>query len=390
MTGLNAGGLANIVAHLLDRDLTFSLNFYRHPASLRPAELELEQDALLCGLQSAFGVLADRPPRHSLLFGLADRGRPDRTAPPRCGVGSNYLVIGSDRQVYQCHMETGQPVSDIDAADPLAGVQSNRSSVLNLPVEDKDCRDCAWRYRCAGGCPGRPCEAAAVHHAGRLAAVRSLLHNPAPGSRPGGPATHGVRHAATFGFVPCSNAVSLRGVDAHAIACAEKRIGSHSSSGCATSPPLRSRDGRDAWLMHLPHSVQRLIVKRNDNCEIDLAHIIGQVQGIELGDGQLALLILLDPLITETEGLSSGTTLLRLRRPVEADLRQTSPLAAAPGRIHRPPSGKELIIGRDEKVSIGWLEEGLQAANAVARLQVPSTIGGAVNGTGWRLPLRCC
>jgi endonuclease G len=48
-----------------------------------------------------------------------------------------------------------------------------------------------------------------------------------------------------------------------------------------------------------------------------------------------------------------------------------------------PPSFEEIIIGRDEKVLISFLRNGLEAAKSVARIIVPRTIGGQVSGTGW-------
>ena len=38
--------------------------------------------------------------------------------------------------------------------DPLARVRESSDGIRNLPVDDKaECRDCQWRYWCAGGCP---------------------------------------------------------------------------------------------------------------------------------------------------------------------------------------------------------------------------------------------
>jgi uncharacterized protein len=39
------------------------------------------------------------------------------------------------------------------SADPLTLVRQDRTTALNLLVEEKEgCRDCTWRYWCSGGC----------------------------------------------------------------------------------------------------------------------------------------------------------------------------------------------------------------------------------------------
>ena len=45
-------------------------------------------------------------------------------------------------------------------------------------------------------------------------------------------------------------------------------------------PPLKTRAGRDAWLMNLPDSVQDLIVNRHDSCKIAPASIVDAVKGM--------------------------------------------------------------------------------------------------------------
>ena len=141
-------------------------------------------------------------------------------------------------------------------------------------------------------------------------------------------------------------------------------------------PPLTTREGRDAWLLNLPQGVRNLIVRRHEHYKIDIAFIIDAIQGVQLQDGRWALLILLGALSPEVKGLRLENELAELRQKVQEILEPPVPLDSA-------PTHEEIVIGEDEKVHIGFLENGLKAARAVARVMVIRTIGGQMFGTGW-------
>jgi len=141
-------------------------------------------------------------------------------------------------------------------------------------------------------------------------------------------------------------------------------------------PLLSTHTGRDAWLMNLPPNVRNLITRRDEHCKIDLAFIIDAIQSLQLQDGRWPILILLDALLLETKGLAVGPKISILRQEIQKYL--------------EPPTGldsqtvfEEIIIGKDEKVQVSFLENGLTAAKSVARIAVPRTIGGQVFGTSW-------
>ncbi|HID63887.1 MAG TPA: SPASM domain-containing protein, partial [Anaerolineae bacterium] len=71
-----------------------------------------------------------------------------------CGAGHSYLVIDQNGRVARCQMEIERTVTDITAEDPLGVIRTNQIGFHNLSVDEKDgCRECVWRYWCAGGCP---------------------------------------------------------------------------------------------------------------------------------------------------------------------------------------------------------------------------------------------
>lgn len=146
----NIDGVAEAVRWALERELPVSLNFYRQ-THLAPSDLALEEDAIIRGMLSAYTVFEEYLPTRPFLNGLLDRVQMDAHL-HTCGVGMSYLVITHEGKLAQCQMHQEQPI-------PVS-VEKNWLPVLsqgwiqNLSVDDKaECRACAYRYRCSGGCP---------------------------------------------------------------------------------------------------------------------------------------------------------------------------------------------------------------------------------------------
>jgi uncharacterized protein len=155
VSGQTAGGLAALVDWLLDRDLPFSLNFYReNDCAAAHDALKLDEARIVEGMLAAFQAIEARLPRRSLLGALVDRASLTAPHSKPCGVGENYLVIDQRGRVAKCQMEIERPITTVQAADPLDLIRADTIGVRNLPVQEKQgCRDCEWRLWCAGGCP---------------------------------------------------------------------------------------------------------------------------------------------------------------------------------------------------------------------------------------------
>ena len=154
VSGRNADSLPDVVAFALDRDLRFNLNFYRESdCSASVAELRNDQQQLIDGMLAAFKVIEERLPRQRLIDSLLDRSSFHSPHTHACGAGHNYLVIGHHGDVAKCQMEIEQPITNIYVEDPLSMIQQDYSTFRNISVDEKEgCRDCSWRYWCAGGC----------------------------------------------------------------------------------------------------------------------------------------------------------------------------------------------------------------------------------------------
>jgi uncharacterized protein len=154
ITNRNAGGVADVVRFALERDLTFSLNFFRdNDCAASFPDLRYEEQAMISALLDAFGVIEEFLPRWSVLGAVLDRGQLLQPRQRSCGVGQDYVVIDQRGGVAKCHMEIEKTLGDVFTDDPLRLIQLDEATVQNLPVEEKaGCRDCTWRYWCSGGC----------------------------------------------------------------------------------------------------------------------------------------------------------------------------------------------------------------------------------------------
>jgi uncharacterized protein len=154
ITNRNYSGLAEVVRFALQRNLTFSLNFFRdNDCSAQFPDLQYEEHAMITSLLEAFGVIEELLPPWSVLGSILDRGQLLEPRQRSCGVGQDYVVIDQQGRVAKCHMEIERTLGDVIRHDPLQLVRQDLTLVQNLAVTEKEgCRDCTWRYWCSGGC----------------------------------------------------------------------------------------------------------------------------------------------------------------------------------------------------------------------------------------------
>lgn len=155
VTSRSLPGLADTIRYVLKRKLPFSLNFFRdNECATSFADLAYDEQQIISAMEDAFAVIESDLPQHSLLGAIIDRARLDTMHDRPCGVGQTYLVIDQNGQVAKCQMEIERTITDVTVADPLAVVRQDTIHLQNPSVDKKEgCRDCHWRYWCAGGCP---------------------------------------------------------------------------------------------------------------------------------------------------------------------------------------------------------------------------------------------
>jgi uncharacterized protein len=150
-----ADGLSDVTAWVLERNLPFSLNFYReNELSASQTDMQIDEQKIVDGMKAAFRVIENNLPRRSFLGGIVDRANLSSAHTHTCGVGQNYLVFDQHGHVAKCQMHIGKPITDAHVADPLAVIRADQTGIQNISVEEKEgCKTCEWKYWCAGGCP---------------------------------------------------------------------------------------------------------------------------------------------------------------------------------------------------------------------------------------------
>src|SRR5579884_1475304 len=151
----NLAGLPELLQYLLERQLSFSLNYYRdNECASSTHDLQYENEEMITGMRAAFAVIEQQLPRHRLLGSLLDKANLQAPHQRTCGVGHNYMVIDQNGKVAKCHADIAHTVTTIDADDPLQYVRDDKTGVQGYSVEEKEgCRSCTWRNWCTGGCP---------------------------------------------------------------------------------------------------------------------------------------------------------------------------------------------------------------------------------------------
>lgn len=150
----NAQALPNLVGWLLERHLPFSLNFVRETEKARNDPELLDHDRIKKAMIAAYRVVESNWPKYSLKGLLVDRGNLSAAHLKPCSAGHSYLAIDCYGRIARCQMQFGHSMTTIYADDPLGAIRSSKNGLQNLPVTQKaECKDCDWKYICAGGCP---------------------------------------------------------------------------------------------------------------------------------------------------------------------------------------------------------------------------------------------
>ena len=151
----NLAGLPELMMYILERELPFSLNYYRdNECATESSSLQFGEQQMIDAMRSAYEIIEQHLPARSLLGSLIDKARLSSPHQSTCGVGQNYMVIDQHGGVAKCQADIKKTVTTIGARDPLRVIQMDRTGVQGLPVEEKEgCRTCDWRYWCTGGCP---------------------------------------------------------------------------------------------------------------------------------------------------------------------------------------------------------------------------------------------
>jgi uncharacterized protein len=151
----NLAGLPELIAYILERDMPFSLNYYRdNNCSTHIHDLQFNDEQMIDAMRSVFALIERNLPQRSLLDSLIDKANLQHPHYRTCGVGHNYLVVDQRGGIAKCHADIKRTITTIATDDPLLAIRNDRQGVQGHSVNEKEgCRSCSWRNWCTGGCP---------------------------------------------------------------------------------------------------------------------------------------------------------------------------------------------------------------------------------------------
>src|SRR5262249_26960270 len=94
VSGQNIAGLPTLLSYILERNLHFSLSYYReNDYSSSLTDLQFSETQMIDGMRATFASIEQHLPRRRIIDSLIDKG--DMRAPHHytCGIGRDYLVI---------------------------------------------------------------------------------------------------------------------------------------------------------------------------------------------------------------------------------------------------------------------------------------------------------
>lgn len=148
-------------------------------------------------------------------------------------------------------------------------------------------------------------------------------------------------------------------------------------------PITEQYNGRSHLLRPLPDPLRDALNRDPGNRRLDLDLIVDQLARLgRLQDGLWPVLIVLDAALQTVAGTSLGVQIAAAMRALEVGYGRVEtmpPILAAPQDLTEP---ERLVFGTDHRVSFEFLRGAMQAARAIARIEVP--VGAACSyGTGW-------
>jgi len=155
VTSLSLPGLPEFTHYLLDNGIGSRFSLYRDLVQGESLE-NINPETAIGTLNRCYDIFEEKLPERDLVnfHQLCDL-KFVKKRKRNCGAGSSGIVIGHEGQVSICQALLDQPVGNIYSSDLIKVVrgQSQYSADENSVDDNPECRDCIWRYICAGGCP---------------------------------------------------------------------------------------------------------------------------------------------------------------------------------------------------------------------------------------------
>jgi uncharacterized protein len=127
----NLAGLPELISYILERDMPFSLNYYRdNDCSTHIRDLQFTDEQMIDAMHAVFALIEHNLPRRTLLGSLLDKANLQSPHQSTCGVGNNYLVIDQKGGIAKCHADMKQTITTVAVDDPLLILRNDRQGIV--------------------------------------------------------------------------------------------------------------------------------------------------------------------------------------------------------------------------------------------------------------------
>ncbi len=154
ITALNLYNIPDLTMYLLDSKLSFRFSLYRE-LGVSEKSLKNYNGEVIKILHQCYDICENNLPKEDFLsvHQLCDI-KLKKSRKRVCGIGTKGVSIGHRGEIAICQAVFNNPVGHIDKDDSLTVIRNQNQFLAKENIVDnyENCKDCIWRYVCAGGC----------------------------------------------------------------------------------------------------------------------------------------------------------------------------------------------------------------------------------------------
>lgn len=155
ITSRNVENIPVFIRYLFRKNIPFILNFFQENPCAEKS-LKAETEKLIYYLRKGYGIISHNSFKKKVVGINNILNRALFTCPHvyGCGAGRNYFTIRPDGRIAVCPMMIENTVGSVEKGDLGRLIKEENPLFEKISVErKKSCKDCRFKYICAGGCP---------------------------------------------------------------------------------------------------------------------------------------------------------------------------------------------------------------------------------------------
>ena len=157
VSALNIDGLYELTNMLLDKKIPWCYSFFRENEYANMNVKKCSDKKLAKVLSNCFKLISKKMYPELPVIALLDRVNLLAPHLRSCTMGQSYMAISNNGKISLCHMLQEKPLfslsrNKINLIKYLT--KNDREGLSKFTIDDvSKCKNCQWRYVCAGGCP---------------------------------------------------------------------------------------------------------------------------------------------------------------------------------------------------------------------------------------------